>query len=35
MFSGAGEGQPTDKGGEGLLSLPELYPLSDIGDNGS
>ena len=35
MFIGAGEGQPTDKGGEGLLSLPELYPLSEIGDIGS
>ena len=35
MFRGAGEGQPTDNGGEGLLSLPELYPLSEIGDNGS
>ena len=35
MFTGAGEGQPTDKGGEGLLSRPELYPLSEIGDIGS
>ena len=34
MSTGAGEGQPTDNGGE-ALSLPELYPLSEIGDNGS
>ena len=35
MSTGMGDGQPTDKGGDGLLSLPELYPLSEIGDNGS
>ena len=35
MSPGAGDGQPTDNGGEGLLSLPELYPLSEMGDNGS
>ena len=35
MSTGAGDGQPTDNGGEGLLSLPELYPLSEMGDMGS
>ena len=35
MSTGTGDGHPTDSGGDGLLSLPELYPLSEIGDNGS